>query len=90
MGVKRQGARQPLHDPGEENALVLYDPPELTEHDKLKVKDNTPVHVVVDPLLCKVLVSFRHCAIIFGYDMVTVPRFCVLINAKVSSSCTTA
>ena len=62
LGVKRQGARQPLHDPEEENALVLYDPPELTEHDKLKVKDNTPVHVVVDPLLCKVLVSFRHCA----------------------------
>lgn len=36
LGVRRQGARQPLHDPFEENALVLYIPPELSAHDQLK------------------------------------------------------
>ena len=54
--MRRSGARQPLHDPEAENALVLYSPPEISEHDRLKI-DSTkiPVHVVVDPLLSKVL-----------------------------------
>ena len=54
--MRRSGARQPLHDPDAENALVLYSPPEISEHDRLKI-DSTkiPVHVVVDPLLSKVL-----------------------------------
>lgn len=31
------GGRQSLYDPEEEHALVLYTPPELSEHDKLKI-----------------------------------------------------
>ena len=53
LGLKRSGGRQPLHDPYDPGALVLYCPPELSEHDKLKMNENQPVHVVVDPLLCK-------------------------------------
>ena len=54
--MKRSGARQPLHDPEGENALVLFAPPEISEHDRLKIDSaKVPVHVVVDPLLCKVL-----------------------------------
>ena len=37
LGVRRQGARQPLHDPFEDGALVLYIPPELSAHDQLKI-----------------------------------------------------
>jgi DNA repair and recombination RAD54-like protein len=54
LGVRRQGARQPLHDPFEENALVVYEPPEISEHDKIKADmSKVPVHVVVDPVLSK-------------------------------------
>ena len=31
------GGRQSLYDPEDEGALVLYTPPELSEHDKLKI-----------------------------------------------------
>jgi len=72
LGVKRQGARQPLHDPAEEGALVLYTPPELSEHDKMTTnKENVPVHVVVDPLLCKVLRPHQREGVKFMYDCVT-------------------
>ena len=37
LGVRRMGGRQCLYDPDEENALVLYTPAELSEHDKLKI-----------------------------------------------------
>ena len=37
LGLKRNGARQSLHDPFAENALVLFVPPEISEHDKLKL-----------------------------------------------------
>ena len=36
LGIRRQGSRQPLHDPYEEGALVLYAPPERSAHDLLK------------------------------------------------------
>ena len=36
LGVRRQGARQPLHDPYEEGALVLYHPPEMSAHEQMK------------------------------------------------------
>ncbi|CAF3431755.1 unnamed protein product [Rotaria sp. Silwood1] len=56
LGVRRIGGRQSLYDPEEEGALVLYIPPELSEHDKLKIdKDKVQVHVVVDPTLSKIL-----------------------------------
>ena len=35
--MRRSGGRQPLHDPEGENALVLYFPPEIAEHEKLSV-----------------------------------------------------
>lgn len=37
LGVKRAGLRSPLHDPFEEGALVLYEPPLLSAHDQLKI-----------------------------------------------------
>lgn len=37
LGLRRQGTRQPLHDPDEENALVLYAPPILSAHELMKV-----------------------------------------------------
>lgn len=35
LGIRRQGARQALHDPFEEGALVLYAPPELSIHEQM-------------------------------------------------------
>ena len=56
LGIKRAGCRSALHDPCEEGALVLYTPPELSEHDKMSSDTSKqPVHVVVDPILSKVL-----------------------------------
>ena len=37
LGVRRTGSRQPLHDPFEEGALILYSPPELSATDAMKV-----------------------------------------------------
>ncbi|XP_019386914.1 PREDICTED: DNA repair and recombination protein RAD54-like [Crocodylus porosus] len=37
LGIKRAGVRNSLHDPFEEGALVLYEPPPLSAHDQLKI-----------------------------------------------------
>lgn len=37
LGLKRAGVRRALHDPLEEGALVLYEPPPLSAHDQLKL-----------------------------------------------------
>ncbi|XP_015768244.1 PREDICTED: DNA repair and recombination protein RAD54-like, partial [Acropora digitifera] len=37
LGIKRKGPRRALHDPYEEDALVLHSPPELSAHEKLTV-----------------------------------------------------
>ncbi|XP_013398065.1 DNA repair and recombination protein RAD54-like [Lingula anatina] len=72
LGVRRQGARRALHDPFEEGALVLYSPPELSAHDQLKSDvEKQPVHVVVDPALCKVLRPHQREGVKFMYDCVT-------------------
>ncbi|PVD23054.1 hypothetical protein C0Q70_16316 [Pomacea canaliculata] len=72
LGLRRQGTRQPLHDPDEENALVLYAPPILSAHELMKVDQNKlPVHVVVDPLLTKVLRPHQREGVKFMYDCVT-------------------
>ncbi|XP_032821855.1 DNA repair and recombination protein RAD54-like [Petromyzon marinus] len=72
LGVRRHGARRPLHDPYVDGALVLYKPPEITAHDLLKAdKDTQPVHVVVDPELCKVLRPHQREGVQFLWECVT-------------------
>ncbi|KAK6180160.1 hypothetical protein SNE40_012358 [Patella caerulea] len=72
LGVRRQGARQSLHDPFEEGALILYSPPELSAHDQMKLEtEKQPVHVVVDPTLSKVLRPHQREGVKFMYDCVT-------------------
>ncbi|XP_049938338.1 DNA repair and recombination protein RAD54-like [Schistocerca serialis cubense] len=75
LGVGRPKCRRPLHDPLEPNALVLYAPPELSAHEKLKTDpDKQPVHVVVDPLLSAVLRPHQREGVKFMYECVTGKR----------------
>lgn len=56
LGMRRPMPRRALYDPDTPNALVLYTPPEISEHDKLKADPkDILVHVVVDPLLGNIL-----------------------------------
>lgn len=75
MGLKRAGVRRALHDPLEEGALVLYEPPPLSAHDQLKLdKEKLPVHVVVDPVLSKVLRPHQREGVRFLWECVTSRR----------------
>ncbi|KAK9404299.1 DNA repair and recombination protein RAD54-like [Crotalus adamanteus] len=75
LGIKRAGVRHALHDPFEEGALVLYEPQPLSAHDQLKVdKDKTPVHVVVDPCLSRVLRPHQREGVKFLWECVTSRR----------------
>ncbi|XP_071952083.1 DNA repair and recombination protein RAD54-like isoform X1 [Antedon mediterranea] len=72
LGVRRQGAKQPLHDPNEEGALVLYSPQTLSAHDQIVVdRENQQVHVVVDPVLSKVLRPHQREGVDFMWKCVT-------------------
>ncbi|XP_035271452.1 DNA repair and recombination protein RAD54-like [Anguilla anguilla] len=72
LGLKRAGVRKALHDPFEEGALVLYEPPALSAHDMIKTeKEKLPVHVVVDPVLGKVLRPHQREGVKFLWDCVT-------------------
>ncbi|XP_038649942.1 DNA repair and recombination protein RAD54-like [Scyliorhinus canicula] len=72
LGIKRAGARRSLHDPYEDGALVLYEPPPLSAHDQLKAdKEKLPVHVVVDPILSSVLRPHQREGVKFMWDCVT-------------------
>ncbi|XP_074029572.1 DNA repair and recombination protein RAD54-like okr isoform X2 [Leptinotarsa decemlineata] len=72
LGIRRPQVKRALYDPNMPNALVLYAPPELTEHDKMKKKDGTVlVHVVVDPLLGNILRPHQREGVKFMYDCVT-------------------
>lgn len=72
LGIKRSGARRALHDPDDPNALVLFSPPELSAHEKLKVDlEKQQVHVVVDPILCNVLRPHQREGVKFMYECVT-------------------
>uniref|UniRef100_A0A3Q1FR95 RAD54 like n=1 Tax=Acanthochromis polyacanthus TaxID=80966 RepID=A0A3Q1FR95_9TELE len=72
LGLKRAGVRKALHDPFAEDALVLYDPPTLSAHDLIKAdKEKLPVHVVVDPVLGKVLRPHQREGVKFLWECVT-------------------
>ncbi|KAL7641097.1 UNVERIFIED_CONTAM: hypothetical protein RMT77_008234 [Armadillidium vulgare] len=70
LGIKRSGLRQPLHDPDDPFALVLFTPPVLSAHDKLTLKKEQQVHVVVDPILSKVLRPHQREGVKFMFDCV--------------------
>ncbi|TGZ46145.1 DNA repair and recombination protein RAD54-like protein [Temnothorax longispinosus] len=53
LGLRLPGPRRPLHDPDEPNALIVYSPPELSEHDRLKV--DLYVHAFLDISIFAVL-----------------------------------
>ncbi|XP_029805030.1 DNA repair and recombination protein RAD54-like isoform X3 [Suricata suricatta] len=75
LGLKRAGIRRALHDPLEEGALVLFEPPLLSAHDQLKLdKEKLPVHVVVDPILSKVLRPHQREGVKFLWECVTSRR----------------
>nr|CAD7456439.1 unnamed protein product [Timema tahoe] len=75
LGVGRSRCRKALHDPYEPGALVLYSPPELSAHDKLKTDSlKQPVHVVVDPVLCNILRPHQREGVKFMYECVTGQR----------------
>ncbi|XP_005303049.2 DNA repair and recombination protein RAD54-like [Chrysemys picta bellii] len=75
LGIKRTGVRSALHDPFEEGALVLYEPPPLSAHDQLKIdKDKVPIHVVVDPVLSRVLRPHQREGVKFLWECVTSRR----------------
>lgn len=72
LGIRRSGGRQPLHDPNIENALVLFTPAEVSEHQKLSIDANSQeVPVVVDPILTNVLRPHQREGVKFMYDCVT-------------------
>ncbi|XP_053103240.1 DNA repair and recombination protein RAD54-like [Hemicordylus capensis] len=75
LGIKRAGVRHSLHDPFEEGALVLYEPPPLSAHEQLKIdKDKVPVHVVVDPILSRILRPHQREGVKFLWECVTSRR----------------
>ncbi|KOC60978.1 DNA repair and recombination protein RAD54-like [Habropoda laboriosa] len=75
LGIRLSGPRRPLHDPDEANALIVYSPPELSEHDKLKLDlSKQLVHVVVDPMLCNILRPHQREGVKFMYECVTGKR----------------
>ncbi|XP_050700626.1 DNA repair and recombination protein RAD54-like [Eriocheir sinensis] len=72
LGVRRSGVRQPLHDPDEPDALVVYRPKELSAHEKLTANlEKLEVAVVVDPMLSVVLRPHQREGVKFMYDCVT-------------------
>uniref|UniRef100_A0A3Q3SYP8 DNA repair and recombination protein RAD54-like n=1 Tax=Mastacembelus armatus TaxID=205130 RepID=A0A3Q3SYP8_9TELE len=72
LGLKHAGVRKALHDPFAEDALVLYEPPALSPHDLIKAdKEKLPVHVVVDPVLGKVLRPHQREGVKFLWECVT-------------------
>lgn len=61
----------PLHDPKAPNSVVLFTPPEYDEEFKKTRKDEILVHVVVDPVLSRVLRPHQREGVQFMYDCVT-------------------
>lgn len=61
----------PLHDPKSSNAVVLFTPPAYTEEFKKTNKDDILVHVVVDPVLGRVLRPHQREGVQFMFDCLT-------------------
>lgn len=81
LGMKRKQVRRALYDPNTPNALILYTPPEISEHDKLKCDPNDIlVHVVVDPLLANILRPHqREVSLIFFLVSIKIVKFFLAI-----------
>lgn len=70
--MKRSTVRRALHDPFACNALVLWTPPEISQHEKVKQDQNKiQVHVVVDPVLGNILRPHQREGVKFMYECVT-------------------
>lgn len=72
LGVTRRLfiTRGPLHDPDAPDAIILSYPRTFTETEKLKTQD-FEVHVVIDPLLARVLRPHQVDGVRFLYECVT-------------------
>lgn len=71
LGLRRSTVRKPLHDPYACNALVLFVPPDYTEHERLSMDPNKIlVHVVVDPILSNILRPHQREGVKFMYECV--------------------
>ncbi|EDV31865.1 uncharacterized protein Dana_GF14336 [Drosophila ananassae] len=71
LGVRRVVVRRPLHDPQACNALVLFQPPNYTEHERMSMDPSKVlVHVVVDPLLSNILRPHQREGVRFMYECV--------------------
>ncbi|KAJ3102730.1 DNA-dependent ATPase protein rad54 [Phlyctochytrium planicorne] len=82
LGVRRQPflVKGPLHDPSADEAIVLYIPPTITESDLFEATKSSKlslaqpkrqVHVVVDPILGKILRPHQKQGVRFLYECVT-------------------
>ncbi|KFM59190.1 DNA repair and recombination protein RAD54-like protein, partial [Stegodyphus mimosarum] len=72
LGIRRCGVKRALHDPEEEGALVLYEPKQISMHEQLNVfTAKIDVHVVVDPVLSKILRPHQREGVKFMWDCVT-------------------
>ncbi|CAB3408160.1 unnamed protein product [Caenorhabditis bovis] len=71
LGLGGSRRKCALFDPYHEGALVLFAPEPLSEHDQLKDDKDRKVHVVVDPVLGKILRPHQREGVKFMYDCVT-------------------
>ena len=75
----------PLHDPKAPGAVILFTPPEYDEEFKKTHREEILVHVVVDPVLSRVLRPHQREGVQFMYDCLTgvkIPDFygCILAD----------
>uniref|UniRef100_A0AC35U0B7 DNA repair and recombination protein RAD54 n=1 Tax=Rhabditophanes sp. KR3021 TaxID=114890 RepID=A0AC35U0B7_9BILA len=72
LGCRKPGKKRSLWDPYGENALVLFNPPEMSEEEAGRIEEaDKQVHVVVDPLLGAVLRPHQREGVKFMYECVT-------------------
>lgn len=71
LGIKRAGLRHALHDPFEEGALVLYEPPPLSVHDQLKI-DKWVVPILSSSCPLPLIVFIYFSSVLITYDSLPV------------------